>query len=89
MKTAHHSYPIWSFFFLDRIPKNAQILIFIIIIIIIIINCKWVVTRWQWLFHMYTKYDIRPVGAELFHTGGKTDRQDRRILRFPQIYERT
>ena len=27
-------------------------LIIIIIIIIIIINCKWVVTRWQWLFYM-------------------------------------
>ena len=30
----------------------------IIIIIIIIINCIWVVTRWQWLFYMYTKYEI-------------------------------
>jgi len=30
----------------------------IIIIIIIIINCNWVVTRWQWLFYMYTKYEI-------------------------------
>jgi len=27
------------------------------IIIIIIINCNWVVTRWQWLFYMYTKYE--------------------------------
>jgi len=26
----------------------------IIIIIIIIITCNWVVTRWQWLFYMYT-----------------------------------
>jgi len=26
----------------------------IIIIIIIIIICNWVVTRWQWLFYMYT-----------------------------------
>jgi hypothetical protein len=25
---------------------------------IIIINCNWVVTRWQWLFYMYTKYEI-------------------------------
>jgi len=31
------------------------IVIIIIIIIIIIINCSWVVTRWQWLFYMYTK----------------------------------
>jgi hypothetical protein len=32
--------------------------VIIIIIIIIIINCNWVDTRWQWLFYMYTKYDI-------------------------------
>jgi len=28
------------------------------IIIIIFINCNLVVTRWQWLFYMYTKYEI-------------------------------
>ena len=28
------------------------------LIIIIIIYCNWVVTRWQWLFDMYTKYEI-------------------------------
>ena len=28
------------------------------IIIVIIINFNWVVTRWQWLFYMYTKYEI-------------------------------
>jgi len=28
------------------------------IIIIIFINFNWVVTRWQWLFYMYTKYEI-------------------------------
>jgi len=33
-------------------------LIIIIIIIIIIINCNWVVTLWQWLFYMFTKYEI-------------------------------
>ena len=27
-------------------------------IIIIFIYCSWVVTRWQWLFYMYTKYEI-------------------------------
>jgi hypothetical protein len=26
----------------------------IIIIIIIVINCNWVITRWQWLYYMYT-----------------------------------
>ena len=30
----------------------------IIIIIIIFIYCSWVVTRWQWLFYMYTKHEI-------------------------------
>ena len=29
-----------------------------LIIIIIFINCHRVVTRWQWLFYMYTKYEI-------------------------------
>ena len=32
--------------------------IIIIIIIIIIIYCNWGVTRWQWLFYMYTKHEI-------------------------------
>jgi len=27
-------------------------------IIIIFVNCNWVVTRWQWLFYMCTKYEI-------------------------------
>jgi len=22
------------------------------------INCSWVVTWWQWLFYMFTKYEI-------------------------------
>ena len=29
----------------------------IIIIIIIIINCNFVITRWQWLFYMYTNME--------------------------------
>jgi len=36
-----------------RTPKSN-----IMIIIIIFINCNWVVTRWQWLFYMYTEYEI-------------------------------
>jgi len=36
----------------------AILFIIIIIIIIIIIYCNWFVTRWQWLFYMYTKYGI-------------------------------
>ena len=37
---------------------DCERLIIIIIIIIIVIYCDWVVTRWQWLFYMYTKYEI-------------------------------
>jgi len=39
-------------------PIPIELFIIIIIIIIIIINCNWVVTRWQWLFYMYTKYEL-------------------------------
>ena len=35
-----------------------MMMIMMIIIIIIIINCSWVVTRWQWLFYIYTEYEI-------------------------------
>ena len=38
--------------------NNSNYYFIIIIIIIIIINCNWVVTRWQWLFYMYTEYEI-------------------------------
>ena len=37
---------------------TTVIIIIIIITIIIIINCNWVVTRWQWLFYVYTKHEI-------------------------------
>ena len=30
---------------------------YMIIIIIIFINCNWVITRWQWLYYMYTNMD--------------------------------
>jgi hypothetical protein len=39
-------------------PIYGRMTIIIIIIIIIIIYCNWVVTLWQWLFYMYTKYEI-------------------------------
>jgi len=43
----------------DQDSKPGIIIIIIIIIItIIFIYCNWVVTRWQWLFYMYTKYEI-------------------------------
>jgi len=31
-----------------------MMMMMVIIIIIIIINCSWVITRWQWLFYIYT-----------------------------------
>ena len=34
------------------------VIIILIIVIIIFIYCNWVVTRWQWLFYMYTKHEI-------------------------------
>jgi len=37
------------------VPNNN--IIIIIVIIIIIINCNWVITRWQWLFYMYTNME--------------------------------
>ena len=49
-------------YFLSKVKytiSNAAVVVvvtyeIIIIIIIIFINCNWVVTRWQWLFYMYT-----------------------------------
>jgi len=38
--------------------RKIIIMEIMVIIIIIIINCNWVVTQWQWLFYMYTKYGI-------------------------------
>jgi len=34
------------------------IIIISIITTIIIIDCNWFVTRWQWLFYIYTKHEI-------------------------------
>jgi len=43
-------------------------IIITIIIIIFIINCNWVVTRWQWLFYMYTY--IKKKVTRKFKSGG-------------------
>ena len=40
------------------LKKCRNKIIIIIIIIIIFIYCNWVVTRWQWLFYVYTKYEV-------------------------------
>jgi hypothetical protein len=36
-------------------PSSSPLSTLLAEIIIIIINCNWVVTRWQWLFYIYTK----------------------------------
>ena len=41
-----------------RWEMSFAVALIIIIIIIIFIYCNWVVTRWQWLFYMYTKLEI-------------------------------
>ena len=38
--------------------KKKKKKMMMMMMIIIIINCNWVVTRWQWLFYMYTKCEI-------------------------------
>jgi len=35
-----------------------MMMMMMMIIIIIIITYNWFVTRWQWVFYMYTKYEI-------------------------------
>ena len=42
------------------------------IIIIIFINCNWVVTRWQWLFYMYTNMEKKV--TRKFKSGGLHER---------------
>ena len=44
--------------FRRRRVLGVNYIIIIIIIIIIFIYCNCVVSRWQWLFYMYTKYEI-------------------------------
>jgi len=40
------------------------------IIIIIFINDSWVITRWQWLFHMYTNMETKKIVTREFKSGG-------------------
>jgi len=40
-------------------------------LIIIFINCNWVITRWQWLFYMYT--NIKKITRK-FKSGGLHER---------------
>jgi hypothetical protein len=41
----------------SRFATGIHVCLHIIIIIIIFINCNWVITRWQWLFYMYTNME--------------------------------
>jgi len=38
--------------------SEKQMMMMVMMMMMIFINCNWVVTRWQWLFYMYTKYEI-------------------------------
>jgi len=55
-----------------RENQNTFVIIIIIIIIIIFINCIWVVTRWQWLFYMYT--NMKKKVTRKFKSGGLHER---------------
>jgi hypothetical protein len=47
----------------------------IIIIIIIFINCNWVITRWQWLYYMYTNMERKKNKVtRKFKSGGLHER---------------
>jgi hypothetical protein len=43
------------------------------LIIIIFINCNWVITRWQWLYYMYTNMGEKKVTRK-FKSGGLHER---------------
>ena len=45
-----------------------MMIMIIIIIIIIIINYNWVITRWHWLFYMYT--NMKKKVTRKFKSGG-------------------
>jgi len=34
------------------------LLLLMLLLLLLFINCNWVITRWLWLFYMYTKYEI-------------------------------
>jgi hypothetical protein len=40
------------------VPLIPNLRNYMALYIIIFINCNWVVTRWRWLFYMYTKHEI-------------------------------
>ena len=44
--------------------------------------------RFSWNTQTQNLMKIRPVGAELFHAGGRTDRHDEANRRFSQFRER-
>ena len=46
---------------MSHLPKTAGKFVVLVLLygfIIIFVNYNWVVTRWQWLFYMYTKHEI-------------------------------
>jgi len=43
---------------MSKLERAVSALFSAVYIKTIFINCSWVVTRWQWLFCKYTKYEI-------------------------------
>ena len=39
--------------------------------LIIFVKCNWVITRWQWLFYMYTNMVGKKVTRKLLHSKPK------------------
>ena len=50
------------------------------VITVIFINCYWVVTRWQWLFYIYTKYEIGLKNMKLVRQNMKLIRQNMKLV---------
>ena len=40
----------------------------------IFINCNWVITRWQWLYYMYTNMERKKKVIRKFKSGGLHER---------------
>ena len=59
---------------MERASSSEIIIIIIIIIIItiIIINCNWVISRWLWLYYMYTNMEKKV--TRKFKSGGLLER---------------
>jgi hypothetical protein len=35
------------------------VVVVVVVVVILFINCNWVITRWQWLFYIYTNMSFQ------------------------------